>query len=79
MPSNITIDQELHNQVVARARAENMTPDEWLSETARLRLKREEAGARLRSFAKTTHRDMAILGVKPSDVEQEITNQRLGR
>jgi hypothetical protein len=79
MPSNITIDQELYNKVVERARPENMTPDEWLCETAKLRLKREEAVERLRRFAKTNQREMAVLGVKPSDVEQEITNQRLGR
>jgi hypothetical protein len=35
MGMNITLEKELYDRVVERARAEGMTPDEWLGETGR--------------------------------------------
>lgn len=79
MAVSITLDEKLYKRVMARAHAENMTVDEWLSQTAILRLDREKVVDRLREFTLKNRRDMAALGVKEADVSQEIQNHRLGR
>ncbi len=79
MVTNVTLDEELYKRVMERARAENMTPDEWLSETATLRLDREKAGGRLLQFTTANVRDMASLGVTEADIGREIEDYRLGR
>ena len=56
-----------------------MTVDEWLSQTATLRLDHEKAMGRLREFTLKNRRDMAALGVKEADVSREIQNYWLGR
>lgn len=77
--SNIRLPELLLAQVQEAAREQNMTPDEWLIETARRRLEQDKAVDRLRSFSRSNRRDMAELGVKPSDVAKEIINSRQGR
>jgi len=78
MECNITLAPELYNQVVERARVENVTPDEWLSEAAKARLAREKTGERFRALLAENSRDMDTLGVKPSDVDREIQDHRRG-
>jgi len=79
MAVSITLDEKLYKRVMERARAENMTVDEWLSQTATLRLDHEKAMGRLREFTLKNRRDMAALGVKEADVSREIQNYWLGR
>jgi hypothetical protein len=79
MITSITLDEKLYKRVMERARAENMTPDEWLSQTATLRLEREKAGGRLLRFATKNGSDMAALGVTEADISLEIQAHRLGR
>jgi hypothetical protein len=79
MATNVTLDEELYKRVMESARAENMTPDDWLSQTATLRLEREKAGVRFVRFTGKNERDMAALGVTEGDIDREIEDYRLGR
>jgi hypothetical protein len=76
MEKNVTLAPEIYDQGVARARAEKLTPDEWLNEAISARLAREDTLVRFRAFTKQNQKDMFSLGAKPSDVEREIHDFR---
>ena len=61
------------------ARAANTTPEEWLDQIVAERLEREDLVETTRVFSEEMRRKMAVLGVKPSDVEREIADYRRGR
>ena len=79
MATSIPLKDELYNQVLERARVANTTPEQWLDRIVAERLEREDLAETTRALSEKAQRKMAARGVKPSDVEREIANYRLGR
>ena len=79
MATSIPLKDELYKQVVARARAANTTPEEWLYQIVAERLEREDLVETTRAFSEEMHRKMAERDVNPSDIEREIADYRRGR
>ena len=76
---SLAVAPELLSAIIAAARAEGKTPDEWIAEAAHDKLRRKDLHNRWQALTDRLQSHATEHGFKPEDVDMAIHDVRRGQ